>query len=365
LIDTLIITPGGIHFIDENHLRDRNRVAAASAPQKENNMKVRPVLQPVSLVVRVLLLCFVLLSSTQASRAQGLVSWWPGNGNFKDVVSGNNGIPIDGVWFLRAVYGEGFFFDGVSSRIYVPDVPSLAITGSMTISAWVWVACYPFSPNIAGQILIRGDDRVGLDPYSLCITPAGNLQFLVQNANNASGAISAPISLGTFVFVAATLDNATGLMSLYENGKLVAQAVTPVRPFANLDPNANPGIGIGNTQSANYNEYLEGIINDLKIYNTDKPKIIPAKLTLSPSTVKGGSTVSTLITLNDSSIVPVTASVSSTLAAVTGPAKVTIYAGLYSMGFALKTKAVTTTETGKVSVVVNGVTLSANLTITP
>jgi len=170
------------------------------------------------------------------------------------------------------------------------------------------------------------------------------------------------IPLGKFVFVAATLDDATGLMSLYEDGTLVDHVVTAIRPFADLDPTKNPGLGIGNAQSANYNNYFEGIIDDLKIYNTDDPQITPVKLSLNHSTVKGGSTVTATLTLNDSPIVPTHASVSSTVAAATVPAKITVTAGRYSASFVIKTKPVTTSESGIIAVTLNGTTLPANQT---
>ena len=58
---------------------------------------------------------------------------------------------------------------------------------------------------------------------------------------------------------AATLDDATGLMSLYVNGALAAQTTTDVRPFANLDPTQEPGVGIGNSNALdNYNVPFNG-----------------------------------------------------------------------------------------------------------
>ena len=48
-------------------------------------MKVRSGLQSVRLAARLALLGCLLLTSSQACHAQGLVSWWPGNGNYKDM----------------------------------------------------------------------------------------------------------------------------------------------------------------------------------------------------------------------------------------------------------------------------------------
>ena len=56
----------------------------------------------------------------------------------------------------------------------------------------------------------------------------------------------APLPLGQFIHVAGTLDDASGAMRLYLDGVLISQITTTQRPFGDLDPASNPGIGIGN-----------------------------------------------------------------------------------------------------------------------
>ncbi len=330
-------------------------------------MTVRFGLRSAILAVRLALLGVLLLTTSLATHAQGgLVSWWPGNGNYKDVVSGNDGTPYGGVGFAPGVYGEGFSFTGNDGRIFVPDVPSLAITGSMAITAWIKLSAYP------GQftyILFRGDNRNGYDPYWLGVGPGGHPIFQISDGSNNQVLLygDKPLPLERWVFVAGTLD-ASGfdaLMDLDANGSVLDFAFTSVRPYATLDASESPGVGIGNTQSSLDNQMFPGIIDDLKIYNTAYPQITPVKLRLSQSSVKGGSKINATLTLNDSPITPVSASVSSTVAAATVPASVTVAAGHYSVGFVIKTETVTSTQSGNISVTLNGITLTAGLTITP
>jgi hypothetical protein len=70
--------------------------------------------------------------------------------------------------------------------------------------------------------------------------------------------------LNQWIHVAGTLDDATGAMKLYINGNLVGLRETTVRPFALLDPLANPGLGIGNLNSSG-SEYFEGFIDEVRI----------------------------------------------------------------------------------------------------
>ena len=77
------------------------------------------------------------------AQAPGLVSFWPGNGNYQDVVGGNNGTPVGGVGFSQGIIGSAFAFDGETGHIFVPDSPSLAITGSLALSAWIFTDGIP------------------------------------------------------------------------------------------------------------------------------------------------------------------------------------------------------------------------------
>lgn len=160
----------------------------------------------------------------------------------------------------------------MNDRANVADADSLKFTASMSIEGWVLVRGFPTGTNgdDHGEILFRGDDQGGLDPYSLSVEPNGTLNFQVTDASNSSASLAAPIATGQFIHVAATLDDATGTMRLYENGALVAQQVTTIRSFRDLDPASNPGIGIGNhggypTSPHNFPFY--GLIDELSAYN--------------------------------------------------------------------------------------------------
>src|SRR5262249_12080011 len=105
---------------------------------------------------------------------------------------------------------------------------------------------------------------------SLSVEPNGTLNFQVTNANNSGASVSAPISTGQLIHVAATLDDATGMMQLYENGVIVAQQATTIRPFRDLDPASNPSIGIGNHggyPNTPHNFPFYGLIDELSVYN--------------------------------------------------------------------------------------------------
>jgi hypothetical protein len=192
----------------------------------------------------------------------GLVSWWTADNTAADLKGLNNATLYNGTTYAAGKVQQAFSFDGLDDRAELGDPDSLKFTASMSIEGWILVRGY--TPGTQEAILFRGDGH-GLDPYQLTIWNDGKLTFKVTGTTG-SASVAAPVPLGQLIHVAATLDDATGAMTLYENAAVVAQTVTTIRPVRDLDPAYNPGIGIGNSPSA-YNIPLNGLIDELSVYN--------------------------------------------------------------------------------------------------
>jgi hypothetical protein len=202
---------------------------------------------------------------TAVAVPSGVVSWWTANNTANDVYGLNNAT-LYNVTYATGEVGQAFNFNGSNGWAALGDPSSLAFTQSFTIEGWIKVNGLPTGYN-GGSIMFRGDDRPGLDPYSLVILPNGDLQFQICGTSGGAS-IEAPVPMGQFVHVAATLDDGTGAMTLYENGAVVAQTVTPFRPFGPLDPTQEPGVGIGNSNALdNYDIPFNGLIDELSVYN--------------------------------------------------------------------------------------------------
>ncbi len=186
-------------------------------------------------------------------------------------------------------------FNGTSQSITIPDNPLFQLTHSLTLEAYVNLTAIQ---RFEEQIVFRGDDRSGLDPYLLQVRD-GMLALRIEDANDNEVAVSYPFApyVGKWVHVAGALDGTTGTMSLYIDGSLVATNVTSIRPYAALT-GPNPGLGIGNTQSANYSEYFPGLIDEVRISNQalspsqflDAPRyqdVVLASITPAPLTITG------------------------------------------------------------------------------
>lgn len=160
-------------------------------------------------------------------------------------------------------------FNGASQRLFIDDNPILQLTHSLTIEAFIKPE--PLVPGTAnvGQILFRGDNRPGLDPYFLAFEGTGNtLVFGVTDAaQNGATVEFSGVAFDQWLFVAGTLDDATGKMKLYVNGNLVSSTTTSVRPLGALDPNWSPGLSIACDPTGQYGEYFNGWIDEVRLSN--------------------------------------------------------------------------------------------------
>jgi hypothetical protein len=167
---------------------------------------------------------------------------------------------------VKTSLGVAYDFDGRRSGILIPDVRPLAVTDSFTVSTWVNLRSY-VNEGPGAQILFRGDDRNGHDPYTLVIHSDGTVNFSVQNAEDQGFHVTAEIPLRQWTHVLGSWDMTTGKLLMWIDGKNVAFATTKVHPFANLDPATAPGIGIGNVQNEKgpHNQPINGQLSDLRL----------------------------------------------------------------------------------------------------
>jgi hypothetical protein len=155
-------------------------------------------------------------------------------------------------------------FAGGESGIGLPDPAGLRGARSLTVAAWVWMDEVPTRP---GQLVFRGDDRNGNDPFSLVVWPDGSLHFGVADERDHGVNVSAPLPRKRWTHVVGTLDDRTGLLSLAFDGRVLAQTKTDIRPGADLDPTQTPGLGIGNLQSTGvHNQPFVGRLADVRVY---------------------------------------------------------------------------------------------------
>jgi serine/threonine protein kinase/tetratricopeptide (TPR) repeat protein len=190
----------------------------------------------------------------------GLISWWPAEGNAGDIVGTNDGTLCGGAGFTNGIIGQAFDFRGKAQKVIIPDNESLKLTNSLTIEGWIYV-------RGPGFILFRGDNRPGLDPYALQVNPGGSLAFAIYSEANEAATVYGRIPLKQWIHAAATLNGSSGEMRLYVNGILVAEKSTIIRPLRDLDPQAGPGLAIGGHAGSDDYSPFDGMVDELSLYS--------------------------------------------------------------------------------------------------
>jgi hypothetical protein len=229
-------------------------------------------LTPLATTTAVLLIASVLipLSMLQSKlsppivNAHDLIAWWRAEGDAKDSVGEHDGTVAFGARYAEGINGQAFDFtrsarEHVRQRVSIPDNPAFELSESMTLEAWI------FPRRYGGIVLIRGDDRGGLDNWHLDLIKQGYLSYSFNAADNRSAGVSAPIQLGQWQHVVASFDR--GAINLHINGVLVAHTNTDLRPVAVLDPTNDPAIGIGNAGGTYNNMPFDGLIDEVRIYS--------------------------------------------------------------------------------------------------
>lgn len=191
-------------------------------------------------------------------------------GSIIDSANGLNGDPVGGPVYVGTQNGygsKGLHFDGINDRIFIQDDPLFAITESLTLEAIIIFDGVSAGAEYGNQIIFRGDNRGSMDSYYLAVKLDGTLVFSISDAmgERAVARTSSPLPTGQTLHVAGTLDDSTGEQKLYINGIEVVSQITDVRPFAQLDPLYDPGLGIGNVMNSEWDQWFDGVIAEVRI----------------------------------------------------------------------------------------------------
>lgn len=186
-----------------------------------------------------------------------LVGFYPLNGNAYDFSGHTNSGTVLGAIAATDRFGNtngAFYFAGDGSDIEIPDSPSLDISNSITLAAWIKTGGGGYAQP---RIVTKSVYQLGLSDTSSSPQVFFDISPLIPGVVQSS-----PISLSenNWIFLAATYDGS--LMLLYTNGVLAASASNP----GNIGINSN-GVGIGSGIAAGGTDYFQGWIDGVRIYN--------------------------------------------------------------------------------------------------
>jgi hypothetical protein len=198
----------------------------------------------------------------------GIVSWWLGEGNATDVITGSNGVMYTGVSFTSGIVGQCFSFNGAAGCV-INGLPLTNIQNSFTMEFWA----YPTK----GIVLVATNGPLANYGQSFAIFPSyGELNAeagagVSVGTNGICIVESAPYYLPSVLNYSNSINGWTHVAvvyadkqpALYVNGVYVATGSVSARTFV------YPSKDLGGATSAPYNTYgpYEGLLDEVSIYN--------------------------------------------------------------------------------------------------
>ena len=210
-----------------------------------------------------IILSLIVLIPSVAAHAS-LIGFWDFNEDLGTDVYDSSGLNNNGTFqdgtnsWVVGKYGSGLQFTGnPDGRVLIPDSASLDLTDLFTIEAWVNPAS-AIPPSVVVSKYTHPDPMI----------------FNLRTANNSSGVwefdatqtnllSTTPIQLNDWQHLAVTYDGAK--MKMYFNGNL--ESIMDATGSLNVDDNP-VFIGGQNCGTSNCRDPFNGVIDEVRIYNT-------------------------------------------------------------------------------------------------
>jgi hypothetical protein len=204
----------------------------------------------------------------------GLVGWWPGNGNAQDMVTRSYGLPKGGISFEPGKVGQAFRFNGIDSSVDIPQTASLNLNKQVSIEFWMKPAEENTMDNCCQGL-------VGTDHYLVEVAGGwdnnniAGVHFAINSNNFYTHTSDKPnralkVEPGQWTFVVGTYDGNS--LRLYINGHEEVQ----VNHRGDIMPMSSEGfLSIGSEDGRTRtacpdcpgNRYFEGLIDEVSIYD--------------------------------------------------------------------------------------------------
>jgi hypothetical protein len=203
-------------------------------------------------------------STKSPALTQGLLAWYPFEGNASDMSGNNRNGTLNGnPTFANAHQGQGLSMDGVDDYMDIAHDSAIDPRRVFTYSFWfnstsqtkTWTPVL-FKGNSSGQRtyafwLNSGDKRI----HSVTVDASG--QYDADSSNNFW-------AHNQWYAVASVMDRNSGFLKLYSNGQLITNTTIPQ---ADTVSNSNAlRLGWGYESSSDYVRF-HGLIDNLRLYN--------------------------------------------------------------------------------------------------
>ncbi len=150
----------------------------------------------------------------------GLVGWWPFNGNANDESGNGNNGTVNGATLSADRDGKAnsaYSFDGIDDFINFISNNMFMITSDITISCW---AKPKISNSIQKQLVWFGDNQNATDPYSIAISSSNKIYFRRDVASGYTNIYATSNSniVEQFIHILGRFNSTTNTMDIFLNG---------------------------------------------------------------------------------------------------------------------------------------------------
>lgn len=225
------------------------------------------------------------LNSTQESGDSEEVSvsfpgaWYPFEGNVLDESgNGNNGVNYAGSYVAGKVGAQAIQFNGVNTYARIPL--SIGST-NFTMAFWVRTTASGAGPKwYSGKGLVDGYVSASVNDFGTALV-TNKFALGIGNPDTTFASVKT-INDGQWHHVAATWNAGSGAVQLYVDGLLDTSGLGPVGPRT-----ATPDLRIGSIQTGIAGGFLNGSVDDLRLYNSILPYLALSTLATSPPNAPG------------------------------------------------------------------------------
>ena len=191
-----------------------------------------------------------------ATPPEGMVAWLPGDNNVDELISGNDGIFMNGTTFGTGMVDEAFSFDGVDDWVRIPSSPSLPSGAEpRTIDLWIFTTTnsWAVDQNTVFNTGTPGNNTKSSFSLDMHLFP--NMQFF-GFGNDLF--FNPGVPLEGWVHIAITLDT-TNTLTIYSQGVQVAQQ-TFALPYNTTVADYQLGIGP-------FGAFFDGLIDEFEVFD--------------------------------------------------------------------------------------------------
>lgn len=197
----------------------------------------------------------------------GLVGWWPFNGNADDESANSNNGTVNGATLTTDRDGNAntaYDFDGVNDLIEIPHHPSLDFSNSShTVSLWVDVNTLPMD-NLAHHLVYKADySSGGPNGFRIWLKNGAIVYYFGNGSYSTAKSIGTALNTGWSSII---FTNDKSDLKIYVDGTLITTITITGSLIGNAD-NSPLYFGGPNIPNTSTDGYLDGILDDIGIWN--------------------------------------------------------------------------------------------------